>query len=108
MKSEGTCDTSVCHGVCCTFVTQLEPQSISKDVERYLRLHGVELKSAGARGTWLKYPVPCQAFNPETYKCKVWDNRPNICRDYPRRKSPFIPKEQCSLLQWKLQHVSTS
>jgi hypothetical protein len=95
--SSGDCDTTVCKAVCCTFVTEWSKRS-DADLKKYLHLHGVETKDAPG-GMWLKYPVMCKNFDPDTKLCLDWDNRPDICKGYPRRESPFISKSVCSLLQ---------
>lgn len=91
------CDTSVCKGICCTFVTEWSTR-VDDDLKKYLKIHGVETKE-GEGGMWLKYPVVCEQFNQETYECMDWLNRPDICKQYPQRESPFIPLEKCSLLK---------
>jgi len=95
-KQESLCKTEVCKGVCCTFVTEWSNRK-DADLKKYLHLHGVETKDAH-NGMWLKYPVVCKNFNPETYECTDWENRPDICKQYPRRESPFISKSICNLV----------
>ena len=97
---KGECYTPLCKAECCTFITQWETR-IDEDIKKYMRLHGVEIKEAG-NGVWLKFPVVCKAFDPETFECKVYDDRPDICRNYPRHESPFIAKEKCSLLMSRM------
>lgn len=97
-KGEGCdCDSDVCGGACCTFITQQFP-SDNPDARKYFELHGVEVKSDLKGGLFLKLPVPCKEFDAETKACKVHDNRPESCRVYPQRESPFIAKEKCSVL----------
>jgi len=100
--SKPTSDTNHCHGACCTFMTQWETRK-DPDLKKYMQLHGVEIKET-LKGLWLKLPVPCKAFDPNTKRCKVHATRPNICRNYPRHESPFIAKENCSLLMWKMKN----
>ena len=97
-KAEGDCDTYACGAACCTFMTQHIDRA-DADVQEYMRLHGVETKPDGRGGLWLKLPVPCLELDKETLQCKVWNTRPDICRVYPVAESPFIPREQCSLLR---------
>jgi len=100
LAKSGNCDLERCQGACCTFMTQWETRK-DKDFKSYLRLHNVQFKEVH-NGLWLKLPVPCQAFNQQTKLCTAYDKRPNICRVYPRRESPFIKKEDCSLLMSRL------
>jgi len=93
-----TCNTDKCHGACCSFITQWEPRKDS-DLKKYMALHGVICKEdESGTGMWLKMPVRCQALDPETYLCKIYKSRPGICSFYPKRESPFIRKEECSML----------
>jgi hypothetical protein len=95
LKSADTCDTSRCGGACCTFITDFSNRK-DPDFIKYMQLHGVKVQEA-AEGVFLKMPVPCKAFDPETKRCGDYENRPDLCRQYPRRPSPWISKEQCPL-----------
>lgn len=105
-KDQGECDVSKCKGACCTFISQWEPE-LTADLEKYYALHGIEFKEV-EKGAWLKLPIPCQSFDSETYLCKSHDSRPDICRFYPRRESPFILKSDCSLLQSRSMPIGQS
>ena len=96
-KGDCECDTSKCEGACCTFVT-MPLAADTPDIKAYLTLHGLENKSDGQGGLYVKFPVACKAFDPETKLCASHDRRPEICRAYPRGESPFIEKAKCSLL----------
>lgn len=89
------CDTEVCGGACCTFVSQYYPETVDKT---YFEAHGLETKAA-EKGFYVKYPAVCKSFDQETKRCGSWLNRPESCRVYPQRESPFIAKAKCSLLK---------
>jgi Fe-S-cluster containining protein len=91
------CNITKCGAVCCTFTTLHYPIR-TDEVRRYFTLHGIECVSDGESGLWLKLPLPCQAFNPETKQCRIYRKRPQACRIYPEHPSPFIPKELCLML----------
>lgn len=86
--------------MCCTFITVHYPIR-SDDLKRYFNLHGVDSKSDSEGGMYLKFPVQCNAWNPKTKRCSIHEDKPDVCKRYPQKPSPFIPKEQCSMFKVK-------
>jgi Fe-S-cluster containining protein len=102
---KGGCDTDVCGAACCSFMTQHVPRD-DADAKAYLDLHGIESKSDGVGGLFVKMPVPCKALDPVSKTCTAHDKRPDICRVYPQQESPFIKADLCSLMKQK--HLAKS
>jgi Fe-S-cluster containining protein len=107
------CRTDVCKGECCRFLTFNYDRSLDEDFISFLILHGIEVKQEWIRKgfqrvlrTYMKVPVQCQAFDSETFKCKIYDTRPRWCRINPTKESPFIDKNLCSVLTPQLLNFS--
>ena len=106
------CNTRLCKGVCCTFLTFNYDRRLDEDFKSFLILHGIEIKETFVRKhlrriprTYLKLPLMCKAFDQETFKCKIYKDRPRWCRLNPTRESPFIPKSSCSVLTPQLTSI---
>jgi len=99
------CNVEKCKGICCTFLVYVYPRRLDEDFKRFLGLHGCEIKEekvtkyhTSAIITYVKMPVPCKEFDSTTFKCKIYENRPNWCRVNPRKAIPFITKEICEVI----------
>lgn len=99
------CDTRLCKGACCTFLTFNYDRKLDDDTKRFFELHGVEIKEVWIRKalkrmirTYLKVPIQCTMFDKEKCQCKIYESRPRHCRTYPTKESPFIPAGLCSVL----------
>lgn len=92
------CNVAKCKAICCTYTVFHWPIR-SDEIRKYFDLHGIECVNDDGGGLWLKAPLPCKAFDPDTLRCKIYIDRPNACRIYPTKPSPFIPKELCSALK---------
>jgi len=77
-----------CKGKCCTFF-RIVLDGLTEDTKRYFELHGVKIIDPNV----LHFDIPCKEFDPETRTCKIYENRPNLCKLYPREQDP-IP-ERC-------------
>ena len=62
----------LCGGACCQSVTL--PQVFGEDVNRWLSLHGVQ------NGNLIR--LPCKCLMLMDGKCSIYEERPQICRDY--------------------------
>lgn len=99
------CNTKLCKGVCCTFLTFSYDRKLDDDYMRFLSLRGIEVKEVWMTKsfkrfirTYLRVPVQCKEFDAETFRCRIYDRRPRWCMINPTRESPFIPPSMCSVL----------
>ena len=104
-ETSDKCRTDICKGICCRFLTFNYDKPLDEDFVSFLTLHGIELKQEWIRKgykrvirSYLKIPLQCQALDPETCRCKIYETRPRWCRMNPTKESPFIDKNLCSVL----------
>lgn len=107
------CRTDICKGACCRFLVFNFDKKLSDDIKRFLDLHGVKVVEVWTTKfhqrhlkTIIQVPLPCQQFDQETYKCKIYETRPENCKDNKQVISPFLPKEICSMLTPELGNLS--
>lgn len=86
---------NVCRAMCCRgpLLLELLPPELPAFEEQARKLK-VELRvSRGNDGRgWLKfsdYPGErCPMLNPVTFQCRIYDDRPARCRDFPEKQTP--------------------
>jgi Fe-S-cluster containining protein len=67
-----TCDGC---GACCMYFMIRLSKPLGTDEARWYELHGVKVRSNG-----LLFNIPCQEFDMETRKCKIYEKRPECCK----------------------------
>jgi len=67
---------SNCNGACCRFIKLPLTVHLSEDTKRWLELH----KSIVVTNTHIFVFNKCK--NLEDNKCKDYENRPNVCKNY--------------------------
>lgn len=99
------CNTKICKGVCCTFLTFSYDRKLDDDYKYFLALRGITTKEVWITKsfkrflrTYLRVPTVCKEFDATNCRCKIYDTRPIWCKTNPVSESPFIPAEQCSVL----------
>lgn len=107
------CRTDICKGACCRFLVFNFDKKLSDDIKYFLKLHNVEVSEVWVTKfhrrmlkTLIQVPLPCSALDMGTFKCKVYDKRPDNCKDNKQLISPFLPKEICSVLTPALLNLS--
>jgi len=76
-----------CKGKCCTFF-RIEMPDLTDDTRRYFELHGIKVIDPNI----LHFDIPCKQFDPETKTCKIYETRPELCKQYPREWDPIPDK----------------
>lgn len=99
------CRTDICKGACCRFLVFNFDKRLDDDIKNFLNLHGVQVVEVWATKfhrrilkTLIQVPVPCRQFDEVTCQCKIYEKRPNNCKNNETLKSPFLPAEICSVL----------
>lgn len=66
---------------CCEFlVLQVNPAYKSKDVRRWIELHGIKLVEKDG-GLFAHIPSPCSKL--KDGMCSIYEDRPDVCRSWP-------------------------
>ena len=84
-----------CRAMCCRgpLVLELEPEEVS-DFARLGKALGIELQvSKGSEGRgWVKFAnhpgLRCPMLDPKTFQCRIYEERPNRCRQFPEKPTP--------------------
>ena len=76
-----------CKGFCCKYVTVdiSEPETADDfDEIRWFLLHeNVIIYKSEVKEEWcLEFRTPCKYLDQNTYLCKNYDNRPEVCKEY--------------------------
>lgn len=107
------CRTDICRGACCRFLVFHFDKKLTDDIKRFLLLHGVETVEVWGTKfhrrmvkTIIQVPLPCTQLDMCNFKCKIYETRPENCRDDTQMISPFLPKEICSVLSPSLMSLS--
>lgn len=87
--------TNECRAMCCRgpLVLELVPEETSTFAIQAEAL-GIDLQlSTGARGEgWVKFAEHpgqrCPMLDPETFRCRIYDRRPDRCRRFPEKPTP--------------------
>lgn len=86
-----------CDAVCCrTFFIVLD--NIDEDLRLYFELHGVEVVN-----NVLRFVMPCKMLNKRTLRCLINENKPKICKEFPKEDS-HTP-ENCFYYKKKIEKV---
>lgn len=65
-------------GACCNYVAlDIRPESVP-----WMELHGVPLSEDGRGGKQFVLTSPCAWRDEEARRCRDYEHRPQICRDY--------------------------
>lgn len=63
-------------GVCCTHIVFTTGKKILED--DYCKARGLK-----QIGLCLEIPCVCPNFDKDTKKCKIYEDRPKLCKDFP-------------------------
>jgi len=84
-----------CDGKCCKYIViEIDIPETEKDFDdiKWYVCHENTFVFIDEDGTWnLEFATPCKYIN-EKNLCEVYENRPNICRDYSQEVCPFHNK----------------
>jgi len=82
-KKSNKCD--LCGDCCRDFAIDLRDEDLNDpDFIRFVELHGCKFDKKEGH---VEIPLKCKMLDSNN-KCKIYENRPNICREW-------IPKEDC-------------
>lgn len=91
------CDIAKCNSECCRHIA-LKLANSGPDFEKYARNHGIKVMPAENGASWVRLPVVCGELDQKTGLCKSYENRPELCKNYPfMESSPFIEKSVCPI-----------
>ena len=84
-----------CHGMCCRgpIVLLLEWDEVDRFLgsARDLGVSPVVVRDQYGSG-WLRFTDHqgdrCPMLDPDTWACRIYDSRPQRCRDFPEKKTP--------------------
>lgn len=107
------CRTDICKGACCRFLVFNLDKKLTDDIKRFLLLHGVETVEVWTTKfhrrmvrTIIQFPIPCTQLDMETFRCRIYESRPENCRDNTKIASPFLQSAICSVLTPSLENLS--
>ena len=86
-KAESLCIE--CQECCKTMAMSLNRPAVTKDMVKFFKARGCELYYI-PHVVWVIMPSVCP--NLTTFGCKIYVNRPAVCRMYDGRNLPFMDK----------------
>lgn len=97
-QMSGSCQPTMCNAWCCNGMLFHAPK-INPDDADYYRAHGCGVTE---RGNDLLIFVlrQCNNLNDSTKRCKIYGNRPSVCRKYAMRRDSVYHSDHCTL-EWK-------
>ena len=84
-----------CHAMCCRgpLLLELAPEEVEDFIANGKRLQvEVRLNRGINNAAWLKFAdhegERCPMLDPESFACRIYEQRPARCRDFPVRRTP--------------------
>ncbi len=90
MKAKKTCEG--CFAMCCRYViTEIDiPESLEdfENIKWYVSHKNVNVYVDGDYAWYIEFLTPCEHLG-EDNKCKIYEKRPKVCRDYSTEECLF-------------------
>ena len=86
-----------CQECCKTLAMSVNAKQFNDDMRKFFNARGCELYET-SQVVWVIMPSVCP--NLTTFGCKIYDNRPAVCRMYDGRNLSFMDKT-CKLHELK-------
>ena len=86
---------NVCRAMCCRgpLLLELLPGEVPAFYENGRKLHiDLKLNVADDGRGWVRFAdhpgESCPMLNPVTFQCRIYDDRPARCREFPEKQTP--------------------
>ncbi len=84
-------------GDCCRHFALLWPGGqVTPDDEKWVALHGLEIRLGVEHNPLIIIPMPCSALTSEN-QCAIYDERPDVCRGWPYDQDDLLLEPRCTM-----------